>query len=156
MILDILKAVIAVLLTKIIISNTNPNLVNLSVYLSSAFALIGHCYTCFAKFKGGKAVASTFGVLFITNIYLFLICLALYGIILKITKYVSLTSIVIFFIATVLSLIPFFRVSPLLGITLDIFYCFTLFLISSFVVYRHRSNIKRLKSGTESKITWMK
>ena len=155
MILDILKAVIAVFLTKVIISNTNPDLLNLSIYLSSAFALIGHCYTCFAKFKGGKAVASTFGILFITNIYIFLICLALYGIILKICKYVSLTSIIIFFVATGLSLIPFFRVSPLLGTTFDLFYSLTLFLVACFVVYRHRSNIKRLKNGTENKITWM-
>lgn len=156
MILDILKAVIAILLTKIIISNTNPSLVNLSIYLSGVFALIGHCYTCFANFKGGKAVASAFGILFITNIYIFLICLALYGIFLKLSKLVSLTSIIIFFIATLLSLIPFFRESPLLNVTFDMYYCLTLFLISCFVVYRHRSNIKRLKDGTENKITWMK
>lgn len=156
MVLDILKAAIAVLLTKIIISNTNPNLLKLSIYLSSAFALIGHCYTCFANFKGGKAVASTFGVLLITNIYLFLICLALYGIMLKVCKLVSLSSIIIFFIAAALTFIPFFRHSPLLNIELDLFYTLTLFLIACFVVYRHRSNIKRLKAGTENKITWMK
>ena len=134
MVLDILKAVIAITLTKIIISNTDPNLVKLSVYLSSGAALLGHCYTCFAKFKGGKAVASTFGILFITNIYIFLICLALYGIILKLTKLVSLTSIIIFFVATLLSLIPIFRESPLLGIEFDLYYCLTLFLIACFVV----------------------
>jgi len=156
MILDILKAVLAITLTKIIISHTNPNLVNLSVYLSSAFALLGHCYTCFANFKGGKAVASAFGVLFITNIYVFLICLALYGIILKITKLVSLTSIIIFFISALLTLIPFFRHSPILNIEFDLFYTLTLFLMACFVVYRHRSNIKRLIEGTERKITWMK
>ena len=156
MVLDILKAVLAIFSTKLIISHTNPNLLNLSIYLSSTFALIGHCYTCFAKFKGGKAVASSFGILFITNIYIFLICLALYGIILKLSKLVSLTSIIIFFISAGLSLIPFFRYSPLLNLEFDMYYCLTLFLIACFVVYRHRSNIKRLKEGTENKITWMK
>ena len=156
MILDLLKAVIAITLTKIIISQTNPNLVNLSIYLSSAFVLLGHCYTCFANFKGGKAVASTFGILLITNIYIFLICITLYVIFLKICKLVSLSSIIIFFIAAILTLIPFFRESPLLNINFDLYYSLTLFLIACFVVYRHRSNITRLKAGTENKITWMK
>jgi len=156
MVLDLLKAVIAILLTKLIISNTNPGLVNLSIYLSGAAALIGHSYTCFAKFKGGKAVASSFGILLITNIYIFLICIALYVILLKLFKLVSLGSIIIFFIAAALSLIPFFRESPLLNIKFDMYYCLTLFLIACFVVFRHHSNIKRLKEGTESKITWMK
>lgn len=156
MLLDLLKAAIAVTLTKLIINTTNPELLNLSVYLSSASVLIGHCYTCFANFKGGKAVASTFGILLITNIYIFLICLVLYVILLKLCKLVSLSSIIIFFIATLISLIPLFRYSPLLNINLDLFYCLTLFLIACFVVYRHRSNITRLKQGTENKITWMK
>ena len=156
MILDLLKAAIAIILTKLIISNTNPELLSLSIYLSGAFALIGHCYTCFANFKGGKAVASSFGILLITNIYIFLICLLLYGILLKLCKLVSLSSIIIFFIASALTLIPFFRHSPLLNINFDLYYTLTLFLIACFVVYRHKSNIKRLKNGTESKITWMK
>ena len=156
MILDLLKSVVAVLLTKLIISNTNPDLINLSVYLSSAFVLLGHCYTCFAKFKGGKAVASTFGVLLVTNIYIFLICLAIYVVLLKLSKLVSLSSIIIFYVAALISLIPLFRESPLLSITLDWFYPLTLFLVACFVVYRHRSNIKRLLSGTENKITWLK
>ncbi len=156
MFLDVLKAVLAVLFTKLIIINTNPELVNLSIYLSGAFVIIGHCYTCFAKFKGGKAVASTFGILFITNIYIFLICLALYVIILKLCKLVSLDSIIIFFVAALLALIPIFRESPLLNITFDMYYPLSLFLYACFVVYRHRSNIERLKEGTERKITWMK
>lgn len=156
MILDMIKAILAIVLTKLIISHTNPNLLNLSIYLSGAFALLGHCFTCFAKFKGGKAVASTFGILFITNIYIFLICLILYVVFLKLFKLVSLGSIIIFFIAAAISLIPFFRQSPLLNINFDLFYCLTLFLIACFVVYRHKSNIKRLKEGTENKITWLK
>ena len=156
MVLDQLKSVIAILLTKLIIQNTNPELLNLSIYLSAASVILGHCYTCFAKFKGGKAVASTFGILFITNIYIFLICLALYGIMLKVCKLVSLSSIIIFFVAAALTLIPTFRYSPFLQITFDYFYTISLLAFALFVVYRHRSNIKRLQQGTENKITWMK
>lgn len=155
MLLDALKAIIAVFLTKTIISITNPDLINLSIYLSGAFAIIGHCYTCFAKFKGGKAVASTFGVLLATSFYIFIICLVLYIIILKLCKFVSLDSIIIFFVSSLLALIPFLRYSLLLNLTLDWFYPLTLFLYACFVVYRHRSNIKRLKEKKENKITWM-
>lgn len=156
MVLDLLKAVVAIFISKAIISNTNPELINLSIYLSSAFSLIGHCYTCFANFKGGKAVASTFGILFATNIYVFLITLAIYVLLLKLTKLVSLSSIIIFFISAIITLIPFFRHSPLLQVELDLYYCLTLFLIACFVVYRHRSNIGRLKNKTERKLTWLK
>lgn len=156
MILDMLKAIIAILLTKLIISHTNPDLLNLSIYLSGGFALIGHCYTCFAKFKGGKAVASTFGIIFVTNIYIFLICLFIYVILLKIFKQVSLASIIIFFIASLISLIPVFRESLLLNITFDLYYSLSLFTYACLVVYRHRSNIKRIIEGSESKITWLK
>ena len=156
MILDVLKAVLAVFLTKLIISSTNPDLLNLSIYLSSTFVLLGHCYTCFAKFKGGKAVASTFGILLITNIYIFLICLAIYALLLKLSKLVSLSSIIIFFISAALTLIPFLRHSPLLNVDFNLFYTLTLFLIACFVVYRHKSNIKRIINKTENKITWMK
>ena len=156
MILDQLKSVIAILLTKLIIQNANPELLNLSIYLSGAAVILGHCYTCFANFKGGKAVASTFGILFITNIYIFLICLVLYAIMLKLCKLVSLSSIVIFFVAAALTLIPAFRYSPFLKITFDLYYTLSLFIFAIFVVYRHRSNIKRLHQGTENKITWMK
>lgn len=156
MILDLLKSVVAILVTKLIIQNTNPELLNLSIYLSAFAVIIGHCFTCFAKFKGGKAVASTFGILFITNIYIFLICISLYGVLLKICKTVSLSSIIIFFVAAALSLIPAFRHSPLLNVTFDLYYCLSLFLFAIFIVYRHKSNIKRLQQGTENKITWMK
>lgn len=156
MILDQLKAVVAILLTKSIISTNSPDLLNLSIYLSCGAVLLGHCYTCFANFKGGKAVACSFGILFITNIYIYLTCLALYGILLKLFKMVSLSSIIIFFVATLLTIIPIFRQSPLLKVNFDLYYTLTLLLISLFVVYRHKSNIKRLKDGTENKITWMK
>ena len=155
-VLDALKVVLAVLLSKLIINNSNSELLNLSVYLSSFSALIGHCYTCFAKFKGGKAVASTFGVLLVINIYLFLITVVLYVFILKLTKLVSLSSIIIFFISALISLVPFLRESQIIGTSFDLYCSLTLLIIALFVVYRHRSNITRIMSKTERKITWMK
>ena len=156
MALDQIKAALAILLVTLYMKNFAPELVNLAIYLSAAFIVIGHCYPIFARFKGGKAVACTFGILFITNIYIYLITLLVYVIILKCTKYVSFSSIVVFFLSGCLAFIPFFRISPFLNITFSIFYPIVILLLATFVVIKHKANIKRLQTGTESKIKWMK
>ena len=155
MILDQLKAVIAILITVLVMKFRDPTFVNLSVYLSSICIVLGHCYPIFAKFKGGKAVACTFGILFITNIYIYIITLAIYAILLKTTKYVSLGSMVVFFISGLLAFINVFRFSPLLQIKFDIFYPILILFMAVFIVIKHRSNITRLQKGTENKIKWM-
>ena len=156
MVLDQLKAVIAIALVTIYTNKFIPEYTLLTIYLSAIFIVIGHCYPIFAKFKGGKAVACTFGILFVTNIYIYLITLFIYAIVLKFTKYVSFASMIGFFISTALSFIPFFRHSPFLNLEFDVFYSILIFALAIFVVIKHRSNIKRLQTGTENKIKWMK
>lgn len=156
MVLDQVKAVLALLLVTLYMKYVNNDLTLLTIYLSSIFVVIGHCYPIFARFKGGKAVACTFGILFITNIYIYLITLLIYGILLKLTKYVSFGSITVFFISGLLSLIPIFKISPFLNVTFDFYYSILIFALSVFVVIKHRTNIKRLQQGNENKITWMK
>jgi glycerol-3-phosphate acyltransferase PlsY len=155
MILDQLKAVLAILITTLVMKRIDPNFLNVGIYMSSIAVVLGHCYPIFAKFKGGKAVACAFGILFITNIYIYLITLAIYAILLKLTKYVSLGSIIVFFISGLLTFIEFFRTSPLLQVKLDIFYPILILFIATFIVIKHRSNITRLQQGTENKIKWM-
>ena len=156
MVLDQVKAALAILLVTLYMKHFSPDLVNLAIYLSSACVVLGHCYPIFANFKGGKAVACTFGILFITNIYIYLISLLSYVIILKCTKYVSFSSIIVFYISACLAFIPFFRTSPFLNLTFGIFYPLVIIALATFVVVKHKANIKRLQSGTESKIKWMK
>jgi glycerol-3-phosphate acyltransferase PlsY len=156
MVLDQLKAVIAISLVTVYMKHFQAELVNVAIYLSSIFIVIGHCYPIFAKFKGGKAVACTFGILFVTNIYVYLITLLIYVILLKCTKYVSFGSITVFFISALLTLIPFFRISPFLNVTFDLYYTLLIFILAIFVVIKHRANIKRLQNKTENKIKWMK
>jgi len=155
MILDQLKTVLAILISAIVMKRVEPTFVNISIYLSSICIILGHCYPIFAKFKGGKAVACAFGILFITNIYIYLITLAIYVAILKFTKYVSFGSMVVFFISGLLAFIPVFRVSPFLQLTLGIYYPILILFIAVFIVIKHRSNISRLQNGTENKIKWM-
>lgn len=153
--LDHIKAIIAIIITKLLLTNFHPELLNIGICLSAIFIIIGHCYPIFANFKGGKAVACTYGILFITNIYVYLITSLAFLTILKITKYVSLSSISGFFISSLLLFIPFFQCSPFLNINLKIYFPITILLIALFVLFKHRANIKRLKAGTENKIKWM-
>ncbi|MCA1009345.1 glycerol-3-phosphate 1-O-acyltransferase PlsY [Halobacillus halophilus] len=108
------------------------------------FAVIGHMYPIFAGFKGGKAVATSAGVILGVNPIIFFILLATFFLALYISKYVSLSSMISGVVGIVATLI-----ARDFGLTIVI----TLFTL--FVIYRHRSNIKRIMNKTEPKITWM-
>ena len=113
---------------------------------------IGHCFPIFAQFKGGKAVATSFGFFlgiatFINHQYFFQFFLPLlvFLVSLYLCRMVSLSSM----IGLGSSILISFLIGNPLSITLSIF------VLWLFVVYRHRANIERIKNGTESKIKWM-
>ncbi|WP_163530842.1 glycerol-3-phosphate 1-O-acyltransferase PlsY [Halobacillus ihumii] len=108
------------------------------------FAVIGHTYPLFAGFKGGKAVATSAGVVLGINPIIFIIMLATFFLVLYMSKYVSLSSMITGIVSVVVSII-----FQEYGLTILI----ALFTI--FVIYRHLSNIKRIINKTEPKITWM-
>ncbi|MEJ7540837.1 glycerol-3-phosphate 1-O-acyltransferase PlsY [Staphylococcus intermedius] len=134
---DIFKGFIVVFL---------PVLFNVEIHglLVGIFAILGHVYPIYLKFRGGKAVATSAGVLLAVNPILLLILAAIFFIILKLTKYVSLSSI----IAAICCVIGSFFVS-------DYIMLFTSFVVAILLIYRHMSNIKRIIKGTEPKIKWM-
>jgi len=106
-------------------------------------AVIGHCYSIFLGFHGGKGVATAAGII----LYLMPdVLLGLFGIFIIITivsRYVSLASITVAVLLPVLTL--------LLGKPWP--YIISSFFIAALVIYRHKANIRRLKSGNELKIT---
>lgn len=108
------------------------------------FAVIGHMYPVFAGFKGGKAVATSGGVVLGVNPIIFLVLLLSFFILLYLSKYVSLSSMISGIVGVIATLIV-----EDYGLTLVI----SVFTI--FVIYRHRANIKRIMNKTEPKITWM-
>lgn len=108
------------------------------------FAVIGHMYPVFAGFKGGKAVATSGGVILGVNPLVFLVLVLSFFILLYISKYVSLSSMVCGLVGIAASILL-----EEYGLTIVI----SIFTI--FVIYRHRSNIKRIINKTEPKITWM-
>jgi glycerol-3-phosphate acyltransferase PlsY len=135
---DFFKAVIAVRLCMAIWSDSSAIA---GLYAGSA-VIIGHNWPVFLNFKGGKGIASTIGVLLALDFRIGLIAAGVLAITIFISRYVSLGSIVMAISIPVLFIIfsPHYE-NILLGV----------FLMSS-ALYRHRSNIKRLLSGAESKL----
>ena len=133
---DVLKGVLACLLGLWLLGNTGASLAGIAVVL-------GHMYPVFYKFKGGKGVATSLGTSLVLNPLLGLVLLAVSAVGIAITHVVSIFSIV--------SLVAFGLINPFLckGDVAEIIYSIVLALL---VVWAHRTNIKRLLSGTENKL----
>jgi glycerol-3-phosphate acyltransferase PlsY len=134
---DILKGTLASALPFLFQSDLN-------LFLAGFFAVIGHTYPIFANFKGGKAVATSAGVLLCYDPLMFVIVIAGFFVCLFITKYVSLSSMLGGVIAFIYSLI-----------VKDISLTIIVTILSTFVIYRHRANITRIMNKTEPKIKWL-
>ncbi|TMN23666.1 glycerol-3-phosphate 1-O-acyltransferase PlsY [Lentibacillus cibarius] len=108
------------------------------------FAVLGHTYPLFTKFKGGKAVATSGGIILGINPVLFAMIILSFFATLYLSKYVSLSSMITGIVAIIVSAL--FRETGLVIVTA---------ILTILVFYRHRENIKRIKNRTEPKITWM-
>lgn len=135
LIIDILKGLLVVTLFP-----ANDNLFRIILGL---IVIAGHNWTIFLKFKGGKGVATSAGVLIGLEPAVAGICFLIWVIVFLITHYVSLSSIIAAIFLPVFTFV-FYRSSPELII-------FSL-IICALGIYKHRSNIQRLLKGTESRI----
>jgi glycerol-3-phosphate acyltransferase PlsY len=105
-------------------------------------AVIGHCYPIFHRFKGGKGVATGGGVLLFTVPIAALIEISMWAIVVKLTKTASIGSLVIVVIT-----IPMLMWQGVDGLSL-----LWAGLMIVLVIWRHRSNIQRMVSGSEEKV----
>ena len=110
--------------------------------LTGFFAIVGHVWPVYYGFKGGKGVATTIGVFMMISFLPTLIAGILTIIVIALTRYVSLGSLILILVAPIIAI--FFH-TPLSFTIVGLI----LFLISAF---KHRANISRLLNGQESKL----
>lgn len=115
-------------------------------FWSGATAVIGHSFSPFLKFKGGKGISTALGMMLGASPVVALAAFAIFAILLLSLKFMSLASIL-----AVLSTIP---LGLLFGDSKWVIGGYAI--LSTFIVYRHRSNISRLKKGTEPKFKFRK
>lgn len=144
-ILDILKGTAATLLPLLPFFSVT----DIHPLILGVVAVVGHMYPIFANFKGGKAVATSGGVLLAYHWPIFILMLVSFFIVLKLSKMVSFTSMVLGIIGLVYTTL--YNVFYEIDIPLFV----VIILLTSFVLYRHRANIVRIKAGTEPKVKWL-
>jgi len=153
---DSLKCVAAVLIARGIFGMRCPDMLPLLSMYAGFGAVLGHNYPFYLKFKGGKGIAVTAGMILMTDWKLAALCLLVFITIVAICRYVSLGSMVIsvIFLAglVVEGQLGWFGVSQ--NYLFEMYAIGLLFTASAF--FKHRANIKRLQSGTENKIKFSK
>ena len=131
---DVLKGSIATLIPIYFGASIHPMFIGV-------FAILGHVYPIFLKFKGGKAVATTAGVAIAIHPLFVLIFACIFLIILIITSMVSVASMSAIFLAAIGSLF--------LG---DPIFSTIVWFLAALIIYLHRTNITRLRNKEESRV----
>jgi glycerol-3-phosphate acyltransferase PlsY len=142
--LDVLKGYGAVLLCRIAGAHAGlaPDIRCNGVAIAALFVVLGHIYTVWLGFKGGKGVATAFGVFLALALGPALVGVAVFALVFGISRYVSLGSIVAAMAFPVLAvLMPHAPRTP--------FETAVLFIVPLIVILKHHQNIGRLMSGTE-------
>ena len=137
---DALKAVVAVILGRILFGISGG-------YVAGLTCILGHAFPCYYKFKGGKGVVVTAATIAVIDWRIFLVLLGIFILVVAFSKYISLGS--------VCGMLVF----PLLvqvwdrGLSINVLLSC---LISALVIFLHRGNITRIYNGTESKLSLSK
>lgn len=136
-IIDVLKSILACFI--------GMKLLGLSgILLAGIFVVIGHNWPIFLNFKGGKGIASSFGFIMFLDYKIAIVAIIIFIIIVILTKYISLGSMLTTTLVLPISYIFFgYR---------NIYVLLTFLFLASLSIFRHNSNIIRLINGNENKI----
>ena len=145
---DILKGVVAILVAMFIGNVVEEANKPLLVQIAGIAVILGHTFPIFFKFKGGKGVATSLGVLIMINWQIGLICLVFALILIVLTQMVSVGSIAAAILYPVLTLFI-----PENYIVQGNYLIYSV-ILAVLVVFNHRENVKRLLNGTENKISF--
>ncbi|MCB5230502.1 MAG: glycerol-3-phosphate 1-O-acyltransferase PlsY [Candidatus Cloacimonas sp.] len=139
---DMLKGFLAVWLVKRYFGDC-------SLIIPSLAVILGHTFTIFLKFKGGKGVATSAGVFAALIPLPFILALSVFIIVTALSKYVSLGSITAALTLSIAQLVVFLTK----GYS-DPVYLILAILVTTLIIVKHRENIGRLMKGTENKISF--
>lgn len=149
---DILKGIIAIFIAYILHRIVEKADGALLVQIAALAVVIGHTFPVFFGFKGGKGVATSLGILLLINWKIGLICLIFALIIMAATRMVSAGSVTAAILYPVLVLC---NVGKEYFIVEGSYIVFSI-LLALFIVFNHRTNIKRILEGKENKISFSK
>lgn len=152
LICDILKGIVAILIAMFIGWAFKVENQSLLVQIAGIAVVIGHTFPIFFEFKGGKGVATSLGILVMSNWQIGLICLVFGIVLIILTRMVSLGSCAAAVLFPVLTLFitENYIVSKGTG------YLIYSIILAVIILYNHRSNIKRILEGKENKISFKK
>lgn len=153
LICDILKGVVAILIAWTVGKIAKNADAVLLVQIAGLLVVIGHAFPIFFEFRGGKGVATSLGVLLTMNWKIGLICLIFAVVIIAVTRMVSMGSIGAAILFPILTL--FIKEHYIVEATGFKYFVFGI-LLALLVIFQHRENIKRIKNGTENKLSFKK
>ena len=157
LICDIFKGVVAILIALLVgqMINGDAKTRALLVQIAGVFVVIGHTFPIFFKFKGGKGVATSLGVILMVNWEIGLICLVFALILMALSRMVSLGSIAAAILYPILCM--FTAEHYIIG-GQEAHFAYIIFgiIMAVIVIFNHRENIKRLADGTENKLSFKK
>ena len=151
LILDVLKGVVAILVAYIVGKIANNLDKSLLIQIAGIAVIIGHTFPIFFGFKGGKGIATSLGVLLMTNWNIGLICLVFALVLMALTRIVSLGSIAAAILFPVLIMFM-----PSNAYIVEGNYIVYSIILAILVIYNHRANVKRLLNGTENRLDFKK
>ncbi len=156
---DVFKAVIAAVIVRLIMKGIYPNEVYMFIAYAGFGVVLGHNFPFYLKFKGGKGIAATAGVVLgFLDPVIILTCLVVFTIAVAVTRYVSLGSILM--VTTFATMYTIFAVTGKYSFDLNVAASkecmiesvIVVILMALMAIYRHKANIKRLIHHEENKL----
>ncbi len=148
---DVLKSVIAITLVRILFRDSYNDILPLLALYTGLGCVLGHNFPCFLGFKGGKGIATSMGMVFALDYRVGIVLAVLFLLILLGTHYVSLGSLGGYAVGVITFMILIHTGRMPLAENCWLEADVILLVLLGLAVYGHRSNISRLRKGTENK-----
>lgn len=150
--LDVLKGMLAIFIVEFVLEPCGVMDSKVPYIIYGLLSIFGHAFSVFLKFKGGKSVAASLGVVIILTPLPALTCLLVFGIVLLLTGYVCLCSsaAAVAVVVTSWLLYAFGMDSGWFLEKMPLYLCIIYSITAAFLIYKHKANFIRLAHGTEN------